>query len=319
MTFNVKTLFLCVSVGIAIGFASSKCSAQSTGPAALAAKQQIKAQVLSALGDGKITQDERRNILLKAKEICSAKEYFGLVETLNRLSPPDHPTPEDLGYTSFVDKQLMAKYPLSWLEKMPANDLLPKQSFASNIIPNQPITKESKPKPKQTVIVREIITKQTIVKETIPQQSIAKQTTSKSKKSVMKEPKTKQTVAKETKSKQTVAKKTKPNATSKVAILSAPPQQNKNKQTNPSTKPVQQKIAESPKKPPVTGEQVTIQQPDKLLKEAERAGITHSYTDHSVPVLTSPSAALLSTRKSNAIKASYDQSLEPETSPSIIK
>jgi hypothetical protein len=346
MSIYIKTLFFSVSVAIAVGFSVGHCAAQSTGPAALAAKQAIKAQVLSAMNDGNISEKERRAILLKAKEICTAKEYVGLVETMNRLSAPDRSTPKDLGYIPITNKQFMASFPtpdLSWFEKSPVAQAMPKLSVAKQT------------SPQQTVVVRETITKQTIVKETIPQQSIAKSTNSKesvAKESVAKSATTKQPVAKKTTTNQTVAKKTVSNAGDKLVMLPPPQQQKSAKKLAPSAaeksqgkvsrtdepappmppavqpktqnasthKQAQEKTAVSRQKPSVTPDQVTIQQPAQLLKKADNASIKSSYTDYSVPVLTTPAAALLVDRRSDSIKAAYDQSIEPDgDSQRIIK
>ncbi|MGD0654267.1 MAG: hypothetical protein ABSA16_07990 [Thermoguttaceae bacterium] len=384
MPIHIKTMLLGLSVAAALGFAADNSAAQSTGPAALAAKQKIKNQVLAAMDDGKITEDERRNILSHAKDILSAKEYVGLVETINRLSPPDHPGSEELGYTPVVDKQLMAKFytpDLSRLEKSKAGEavanqsfvkeitpdpsfvkeimpnpsflakIMPKQSFLNNHIPNQTnVVKETAPK---TYIVKEIITKQTIVSTMPPNQSVVKESTPKqtvvkaatSKQTVVKAATPKQTVVKESVTKP-VVKTTKPSGTAKTAnvvILPPPPHQQKNNsQPNPSTvgkvqktpksndpappmpvagqsqtrntaadKPVRQKMVESPKEQAETGNQAAIQQPTGLLREAEKTTITHSYADYSVPVLTTPAAALLN-NPNNTIQASFDQPLEPD-------
>jgi hypothetical protein len=358
---RIKTMFLCLSVVVALGIAASNSVAQSTGPAAFAAKQEIKAQVLSAMEDGAITQDERRNILSNAKDILSAKEYVGLVETLNRLSPPDTAVPEDVGYTPVVDKQLMANFPapdLPSIEKTKLGkaiskqplikDMLPKKSFLAEIMPKQTYAVKEKT-PKQTYTVKEIITKQTIVTGTPPNQSVVKETAPKQ--SVAKVSTSKQTFVKATTPKQTTVKQTKPNATSKVVILPPPPPQKNSTQPNASAvskvqnktpksdiptspmppavqvqtrsadadKPVQQNTVESLKKRLATGDQVTIQQPLKLLNEAEKSPITRSYVDYSVPVLTTPAAAYLFNRDSDTIKASFDQPLEPEPCQSIVR
>jgi hypothetical protein len=263
------------------------------------------------------------------------------VETINRLSPTERAVPEDLGYTPVVDKQLMAKFPAPNLPLIAESKLpsaIAKQSFLKNIIPKQTSVATEK-SPKQTYIVKEIITKQTIVSTTPPNQSVVKET------------KPKQSVVKATTPKQTVAKTTKPTVTSKVVIIPPPPPQKNNDQPNISTvskvqnkipksddptpplpqagqsqtrnaaadKPVQQKTAESPKKRILAGDQVTILQPLEFLNEAEKSAITRSrsYADYSVPVLTTPAAAFLSDR--NTIKASFDQPLEPEFGQSIIR
>jgi hypothetical protein len=384
MPIHIKTMLLWLSVVAALGFAAGNSAAQSTGPAAFAAKQKIKNQVLAAMDDGKITSDERRNILSHAKDILSAKEYVGLVETINRLSPPENPVSEELGYTPVVDRKLMAKFytpDLSRLEKSKAGEavanqsfvkeitpdpsfvkeimpnpsflakIMPKQSFLNNHIPNQTnVVKETAPK---TYIVKEIITKQTIVSTMPPNQSVVKESTPKqtvvkaatSKQTVVKAATPKQTVVKESVTKP-VVKTTKPSGTAKTAnvvILPPPPHQQKNNsQPNPSTvgkvqktpksndpappmpvagqsqtrntaadKPVRQKMVESPKEQAETGNQAAIQQPTGLLREAEKTTITHSYADYSVPVLTTPAAALLN-NPNNTIQASFDQPLEPD-------
>ncbi len=343
MPIHFKTMLLAISLPAVFGFLGGNIAAQSTGPAALAAKQDIKNQVLAAISDGKITPDERRGILSHAKDILSAKEYVGLVDTMNRLSPPDHPLPEDLGYTPVVDKQSMAKFPapdLSWINKK-VGQALSKQSFVKEIMPKQTyVVKETEPK--QTYIVKEIITKQTVVTATLPNQTDVKTAIPR------------QTVAKATASKQSVAKTAKPKATVKVPdvviIPPPPPLQENNNQPRPSAvgkvqktqkpddpsapmpsaeqyqtrnsgadKPVRQKVTESLKKQPASGDQVTIRQPASLLNVAERSAITHFYADYSVPVLTTPAAALLTDHNSNTIQASFDQPLEPESGQGIIR
>jgi hypothetical protein len=172
--------------------------------------------------------------------------------------------------------------------------------------------------------VKESTPKQTVVKAAIPKQSVVK----------------------ESAPKQSVVKTTKPSATAKTAnVVNLPPpphQQNNNSQPNPSTvgkaqktpksndpappmpvaersqtrntaadKPVRQKMVESPKEQAETGNQAAIQQPAGLLREAEKTTITHSYADYSVPVLTTPAAALLND-PNNTIQASFDQPLEPD-------
>ncbi|MGA2796008.1 MAG: hypothetical protein ABSE63_00370 [Thermoguttaceae bacterium] len=335
MTIHFKTILLALSALVVFGLLAGNIAAQSSGPAALAAKQKIKNQVLAALSDGQITPDERRDILSHAKNILNANEYVGLVETINRLSPPDQSVPEDIGYTPLVDKQLMANFPapdLSRLNKSKLGEALSNQSFVKEIRPKQNfVVKETTPK--QTHIVKEIITKRTIVEDAPPNQSVAKATTPK----------------------QPIGKTAKPKAAAKTAdvvvIPPPPPIQEDDNQPNPSTvgrsqksakadnppppmppsversqtrnaapdKPVQQKISTSTIKRPSSGDQVDIKQPVGLLNIAERSAITHFYADYSVPVLSTPAAALLTDRNSNAIKASFDQPLEPESGQSIIR
>ncbi len=350
MTSHIKSLLFGVSALAVIGFLPSNSAAQSTGRAAFAAKQQIKEQVVAAMADGKITQDERRDILVKAKGSLTAEEYFGLAQTMNRLSPSDRPTPENLGYAPYIDKQHMASFPapdLSWIEKSPVSRAFSQQSFVKNLVPKQLSPKETITK--QGYLVRETITKQTIVKETIPgNQAIAKQTGANQ--SVAKATVARQTVVKAAAPKESVGKTTRPNATAKVVLLPPPPRETTNKQSQPSSvsriqsqrpesnmpappmppveqsqtrntaanKTAQQKAAEIPKKRPATSNQVTLQQPMQLLNEAEKSSIKNSYTDYSVPVLTTPAAALLSDRN-HTIQASYDETLEPEPCQGIIR
>jgi hypothetical protein len=351
MYIRVTTMLICVSVVVAFGIAASNSAAQSTGPAAFAAKQDIKAQVLSAMEDGKITQDERRKILSHAKDLLSAKEYVGLVETINRLSPSDRTVPEDLGYTPVVDKRYMMNFPtvdLPSIEKTKLGNAISKQTFLKDILPKQSsVVKQTTTK--QSYIVKEIITKQTIVTGNAPNQSVVKETAPKQ--SVVKSTTPKQSVVKEATPKETVIKLQKPTMTSKVVVLPPPPPQKKNNQPNSSTvskvqnktpksdipappmppevqpqthsasadKPVQNKSAESAKKYLATDDQVTIQQPLKLLNEVEKSPITRSYVDYSVPVLTTPAAAYLTNRVNDTIQASFDQPLEPESCQSIIR
>jgi hypothetical protein len=369
MTIQFKTMLLALSTPVIFGFLAGNVIAQSSGPAALAAKQEIKSQVLVAMSDGKITAAERRDILSHAKDILSAKEYVGLVNTINRLSPPDYSVPEDLGYNPpAVDRQLMASFPtpdLSRLNKLKLGEALSNQSLVKEIMPKQTyVVKETTPK--QTYIVKEIITKQTVVEAAPPSQTVAKATTPKQtvakaatpKQTDAKAAQAQQIVAKAITPKQSVGKTAKPNAANAAAkkadvviIPPPPPLQEDTNQPNPSTvgrvqkpakaenpappmpppversqtrsapaeKPVQQKISTTPMKRPATGEQVTIKQPAGLLTVAEPSAITHFYADYSVPVLTTPAAALLTDRNSNTIQASYDQPLEPESGRNIIR
>lgn len=325
---RIKTIRIVV-LSVAVGFTTSYCPAQSTGPAALAAKQQIKTQVLTAMNDGKLSQQERRDILLKAKDILSAKEYVGLVETMNRLSKPERATPENLGYAPFTDKRLMAEFPtpdLSFIEKSPAvTNAISKFSIAK-LTPNQNFIGGRTIK---IEIVSDTVAKQPVAKTVAPKQSVAKSTTTK----------------------QSVAKKTKATSPATVVIISPPPEKKKDKQANSSTvsktqnktavsdkpmppmpptdtsltknskpaKPIQQKTAESAKKRPLSSDQATIQQPETLLNKAETpSSISYAYNDYSVPVLSSPNAALLSSSKTDTINTSFEQPIEPESSRGII-
>ena len=140
MSIHLKSMLLALAAPVVFGLLASNIAAQSTGPAAFAAKQEIKNQVLAAMSDGKITPNERRDILSHAKDKLSANEYVGLVNTLNRLSPPDRSVPEDLGYTPAVDKQLMANFPapdLTRLAKSTLGETLSNQSLVKAIMPKQ--------------------------------------------------------------------------------------------------------------------------------------------------------------------------------------
>jgi hypothetical protein len=245
MRMGMKVLLLCTSVGVFVGLASNTNSAQPSGPGAFVAKQRIKAEVLSAMDDGKMSQKERRDILENAKDILSAQEYVGLVQTINRLSPPDSNIPEEIGYAPTVDKQLMAKFPtvdIPWVDKLSKSDGALKQALVKNVTP------------KREYVVKEIITKHTIVKETAQQQSIAKNAALK--KSVVHKTTPKQIVTKIAAPKQPatkvasqkagvayVASTTQPaakkalpaKADSKVVILPPPPEQKTIKQPKPSS------------------------------------------------------------------------------------
>ena len=69
MHLRMKTILIGVSVTAAVGFAWEYSLAESIGPAALAARQHIKDNVLKAMADGQITRLERSDILAEAKEI----------------------------------------------------------------------------------------------------------------------------------------------------------------------------------------------------------------------------------------------------------
>ena len=128
---------------VIISFTARSSTAQSTGPAALAAKQAVKDQVVTSMGDGKITENKHRSILVNAKSVCSEKEYLSLLATLNRLSPPEYDTPENLGYTPYVDKQLMVKFPsgdLPYLNKSTMSKAFPSLIALKETIPRQNYT-----------------------------------------------------------------------------------------------------------------------------------------------------------------------------------
>jgi hypothetical protein len=371
MSIHIRAVPILFAV-LTIGSASGVSMAQSTGPAALAAKQDIKTRVQSAAADGKISEDERHKILSNAKDILSAKEYFGLVETMNRLSPPDRATPESLGRAPYIDKQTMANFPtpdLSWLEKSPVSKIIPKHSLAFN--------KQTPSKPQY--VVRETIIKETIVKEGIPQRSIAKTITTKttitqptaSKKSIAQAATSKKSIVKPTDSKQSIAKanvpkqnlvvkrnnaKTiEPNVTSKVELLSPPPQRDNIKQAQltvtskarvnvpesieraaplpPAKQPqarnsqadktTSQQMTAQPKSRTAINDEAVLQQPEKMWGTAERSAISHSYNDYSVPVLAASEEALISDASDSGdenitIQASYEQTLDPESNPGIV-
>jgi hypothetical protein len=241
---------------------------------------------------------------------------------------------ESLSNQSFA-KEIMPKQNLIVKQTTPkqtyiVKEIITKQTIVEAAPPNQSVVKAATPK-------------QTVAKAATPKQIVAKATTPK------------QTVAKATTPKQTVAKTAKPNAAAKTAdvviIPPPPPLQEDDNQPNSSTvgrvqksaktadpappmpppversqtrsatadKPVQQKISTSPMKRPAAGDQVTIKQPAGLLNVAEKSAITHFYADYSVPVLTTPAAALLTDHNCNTIQASFDQPLEPESGQNIIR
>ena len=355
MLVHFKSIFLSVSAMAIIGLLAGNIAAQSTGPAALAAKQDIKNSVLAAMSDGKITPAERREILSKAQNVLSAKEYVGLVTTMNRLSPTDKSVPADIGYKPApVDKQLMANFPapaVPWLDKAKLGETLSEHPILSELIPKQSTT-IVKTAPKQTYVVKEIITKQTIVSavppgHTDPEAASVKQ-------AVAITPVPKQKIAKAA-PKQSAAKSAKSAPAAKaadVAIIPPPPplaeedtqplattSRNVQKSAKPAKpadpsaplppaaqqsqnsageKPARQKLSEGPKKPPAA-DQATIRQPASLFDVAEKSAVTHFYADYSVPVLTTPAAALLSDGAANTIQASFEQPLEPEAGQGIIR
>lgn len=55
MPVHFKTILLPISAAAIFALLAGNLAAQSTGPAALAAKQHIRDQVLAAMSDGKIT------------------------------------------------------------------------------------------------------------------------------------------------------------------------------------------------------------------------------------------------------------------------
>ena len=354
MPVHFKTILLPISAAAIFALLAGNLAAQSTGPAALAAKQHIRDQVLAAMSDGKITPDERRNILSHAKDILSAKEYVGLVNTMDRLSPPDKSVPEDIGYTPVVDKQLMANFPapdLPWITKSKLRETLSQQPIVKELMPKQwNIAKATAPK--QTFIVKEIITKQTVVSAAAGDHTDAN--ASASNQAVAKTAASKQKVVKAAASKQPAAKTAKSiapaNAPGVVIIPPPPPLDENNSRPLASTagnaqkpavpadpsaplppaeqyqtrnsaadKPIRQKLTEGLKKQPAPGDQVTIRQPASLFNVAEKSATTHFYADYSVPVLTTPAAALLSDRSSNTVQASFDEPLKPESGQSIIR
>ena len=322
-------MLLVICVAVIIGFNASNSTAQSTGPAALAAKQAVKDQVVSALGDGKITENERRSILVNAKSVCSEKEYLSLLATLNRLSPPEYDTPENLGHTPYVDKQMMARFPsgdLPYLNKSTINKAFPGLLFAKETMPRQNYT------------TREFVDKQNVQEERLSRQTAVKTATPKS------------YTIRDTTPIQSTAKTKKSSATSKVVKLPPPPLQNNN-QPLPSTvgekenitsesdepappmppvpsktwvtaakKPMQQKEIKSSKKTPVIDNRATIQQPAVSWNTVDKPSIKHSYTDYSVPVLITPAAALLTIEhKDESIKATFDEFIEPDLRQDIIR
>jgi len=92
MPFRITRFLPFVAVVLAIGFLPRPAFSQVPGGrTALAAKQHLKNEVVGAMADGKISKVKRAEILAEAKEILTVKEYEGLVETMDRLSPPEEP------------------------------------------------------------------------------------------------------------------------------------------------------------------------------------------------------------------------------------
>ncbi len=248
MPFHIKSILPAISATAIFGLLAANIAAQSTGPAAFAARQNIKNQVLAAMSDGKITPDERRDILSPAKDILSAKEYVGLVNTMNRLSPPDKSVPVDIGYNPADDKQMMANFPapdLPLFNNSKLGEKILPQSIAKELMPAQTNVAKATA-PKQTYIVKEIITKQTVVTAASPNRTVAKASTSKqsvakkttSKQTVVKAETPKQAVIKADATKQSAAKAVKSTAPAKtpdVVVIPPPPSlQEDNIQPRPS-------------------------------------------------------------------------------------
>jgi hypothetical protein len=353
VTAYIRALVIGASALAVTGILWGNAAGQSSGRAAFAAKQRIKEQVVAAMADGQITQDERRDILLGAKSSLTAEEYFGLAQTMNRLSPTDRPTRENLGYAPYVDKQYMASFPapdLSWMAKSSVGKAISQQSLAKSLAPNQFAPKETVVN--QGYVVRETITKQTIVKETVPNnQAIAKQ--SGAKQPVAKTTVARQVVVKQAPPKASVATTSKADAAARVILLPPPPRDTSDKQSKsapavktqnqtaeaklplPPMPPVArsparsaaaaanktalQKPAETPKKLVAASNQLTLEQPEEVLRRAEKSSYKSSYADYSVPVLNTPAAALLSEGNHAAIQASFNETFEPELRQGIIR
>jgi hypothetical protein len=360
VTSHIKMLLGC-GVFVAFGFIASISYGQTKGPAALAAKQAIKNQVVAAMDDGKISQNERRDILLEAKDVCTETEYQGLIHTMNRLSPPDQQTPENLGHAKYVDKQFMAAFPSG---DLPYIDSLPSKLPIVKDLTKRLAAKETMPQ--QSIFVKEIetIVKQPIVKKSTQMQSVVKTATPKqnstmaktSKQTILTEKTAKQSVKADKSPVKNVANSTKATTTAKVVILPsptqetafpadfpvsdradkntgnkmskseehAPPMPNANKyqpRNDLKEKPVNHIVVEGPKKQIGSDDQVSIQQPNISWKNAEQSAIRHTntYTDYSVPVLNTPTAALLTNDSTTTIQASFDGTLEPESRPNIIR
>jgi hypothetical protein len=122
MPYRMRELLPVLTAVLAFGFLASSAWGQTPGSrSALAAKQRLKNQVLDAMSDGKITSVERADILTEAKELLTAKEYVGLIATMDRLSPPDKTVAvakrSAKGRTTVVAQQVPAEPP-SFLSRM---------------------------------------------------------------------------------------------------------------------------------------------------------------------------------------------------------
>jgi hypothetical protein len=90
MPYRMRKRFPVLTAILAFAFLSSTALGQTPGSrTTLAAKQHLKNEVLDAMADGKITNVERADILAEAKEVLTAKEYLGLIATMDRLSPAE--------------------------------------------------------------------------------------------------------------------------------------------------------------------------------------------------------------------------------------
>jgi hypothetical protein len=326
---HIKSILFGLLTAAVFSVLASNGFAQHSGPAALAAKQAIKNQVVAAMSDGKITEAERRSILLKANEVCSEREYMGLVDTMNRLSPPENVTPESSGHARYVDKQLIAQFPsgdIPLLDNLP-NQLPILKSYSKQLAARDPM-------PKQNYVVRETVTKQPMVQKTVPYQSFAQTTTTKP--SGVKSITSNKVVAKPTVQTQNASQKAVSlpspltqqrdikrvstlydqvdNKISKIDKSASDKSATETRQTGSETnvKSVKSNVVKSQKKQPVTGNGVSLQQPDKLWDKAEKSAIRTMYTDYSIPVLNTPTAALLTDGNGNTIRTSYNDLLGPE-------
>jgi hypothetical protein len=299
MPIRMKTLLL--SISLVVGFAGGIGFAQSMGPAAFAARQHIKDEVLQAMNDGKISATERIDILSEAKEILNPQEYAGLVRTIKRLSS-SKPGSQS---TSTAD---IAK-PHSIVSSQPAV-----RRFISEI----PYVEESQLK---LPPVRNMLPRLTYVKP--PEMSVAAEAD----RVVARLPKLYNTYLeppswiKESEE----ALKTHKTKTSPQSLAKSKTKSKSQPRIVASEIPVKpKKSVQNLKGPSSTYKQVTIKEPEMSWKIAERPIIVRPHIDYSVPVLTTPAAAQLyvPARESdpiNTIKVSFDEPIAPEPSNVLIR
>jgi len=95
--------------------------AQSSGRAAVAAKQKVRTAMVRALADGKLTRIERHSIMLKGKAALSPSELANLQSTLDRAASRTSAVPEVEEQSPLVS-QLMETAGLADRESVEADD-----------------------------------------------------------------------------------------------------------------------------------------------------------------------------------------------------
>jgi hypothetical protein len=285
MSLRINSMVICALTALWIGLMQQISFAQTQGPAAFAAKQDVKNMVVAAMSDGKITETERRDILLKAKNVVNDKEYAGLVKTMNRLSPPETLTPENTGKVKPVDKQLVAKLPeieIPFIEKSKTLAKIDNYFYPNTVAYNRVQTKT-------------VATKQYVAKD--QNTPLPKAYTSPSWSELKAESQSGNTTA--------GSVKEKPQKTEK-SIFSIFSMWGPRSSGTSGENAKQERTASSVKQRSIYTEQSSLRQPESVVNGTEK-NLQHSYTDYSVP-MDVPNVVTPSDH--NVLKTSY--SLEPE-------